>query len=202
MKGYYINHSSKYKPFHKNIVPAIAAVTCEEVLVGMEHCSNPVFPVFSMQSDTLPKHDLCWNDQECSVLPPHPNRKQIHGHLYYLLEIKILFFWYFTITWPTCPWSITQWSWSYHDFDPFFILKFFRKFDRVHIPYIPAYSATPCIIRVKIWGLGWPEKRLPLCIIRPQILDVGSVPVGSVPGHLNVRHGYYLILLNSAVTPA
>ena len=62
------------------------------------------------------------------------------------------------------------------------------------LPYIPAYSATPCIIRVKIWGLGWHEKRLPLCIIRPQILDVGSVPVGSVPGHLNVRHGYYLIL--------
>ena len=43
----------------------------------------------------------------------------------------------------------------------------------------PAYSATPCIKRVTIWGLGWPEKCLPLCIIRPQILDVGSVP-----GHL------------------
>ena len=62
------------------------------------------------------------------------------------------------------------------------------------LPYIPAYSATPCIIRVRIWGLRWPEKRLPLCIIRPQILDFGSVPVGSVPGHLNVRHGYYHIL--------
>ena len=71
----------------------------------------------------------------------------------------------------------------------------------LHIPYIPAYSATPCIIRVKIWGLGLPEKRLPLCIIRPQILDVSSVPVGSVTGHLNVRHGYYLILLNSPATP-
>ena len=70
------------------------------------------------------------------------------------------------------------------------------------IPYIPAYSATPCIIRVQIWGLGLPEKRLPLCIIRPHIFDVGNVPVGSVQGHLNVRHGYYLILLNSAVTPA
>ena len=70
------------------------------------------------------------------------------------------------------------------------------------IPYIPAYSATPCIIRVKIWGLGLPEKRLPLCIIRPQILDVGSVPVDSVTGHLNVRHGYYLILINSPATPA
>ena len=63
------------------------------------------------------------------------------------------------------------------------------------LPYIPAYSATPCIIRVRIWGLWWREKRLPLCIIRPQILDVGSVP-----GHLNVRHGYYRILLNDAVT--
>ena len=38
------------------------------------------------------------------------------------------------------------------------------------------------------------EKGLPLCIIRPQILDVGSVP-----DHLNVRHGYYRILLNVAV---
>ena len=81
-------------------------------------------------------------------------------------------------------------------------VAFLHTLGRRLLPYIPAYSATPCIIRVKIWGLGWPEKRLPLCIIRPQILDVGSVPVGSVPGHLNVRHGYYLILLNSAVTPA
>ena len=32
-------------------------------------------------------------------------------------------------------------------------------------------------------------------MIRPQILDVGSVP-----GHLNVRHGYYRIQLNDAVT--
>ena len=64
----------------------------------------------------------------------------------------------------------------------------------VVVPYIPVYSATPCIIRVKIWGLWWREKPLPLYIIQPQILDVGSVP-----GHLNVMHGYYCILLNHAV---
>ena len=67
--------------------------------------------------------------------------------------------------------------------------------NNTYVPYIPAYSATPCIIRVKIWDLWWREKRLPLCIIRPQILDVGSVT-----GHLNVRHGYYCIQLNDAVT--
>ena len=82
------------------------------------------------------------------------------------------------------------------------VKPFLIQTQHLSLLYIAAYSATPCIIRVKIWGLGWPEKRLPLCIIQPQILDVGSVPVGSVPGHLNVRHGYYLILLNSAVTPA
>ena len=61
---------------------------------------------------------------------------------------------------------------------------------RKNLPYIPAYSATPCIIRVQLWGLWWREKRPPLCIIRPQILDVSSAS-----SHLNVRHGYYRILL-------
>ena len=65
-----------------------------------------------------------------------------------------------------------------------------KKRARYYLPYIPTYSATPCIIRVKIWGLWWWEKRPPLCIIRPQILNVGSVS-----GHLNVGHRYYRILL-------
>ena len=58
---------------------------------------------------------------------------------------------------------------------------------------LPVYRISPRIVRRHVWY----ELRFEasLCIIRPQILDVSSVP-----GHLNVRHGYYRILLYDAVT--